>query len=197
MAYENVGLLEAMTDILDKMNIMLAGKPLFAHINIWDNQLKNSKDGSGYSFAMPAIFLEMKQGKNTQLGKGISMMDYEIIFHIIDKQLNNKPNLERNLKVFNLRNLVKQKFQLYQPSQMGRISLIKDQQDYDHDNIYHFVCTYKGALLDNWGNTFTQQGTASIVTTLGFTGSLPYTGVGFDQICGPTFSGNPPLIVYP
>ncbi len=190
----NVGLLESITDLLDKMNITLAGKPLFNHIDIWNNQLKNSIDGSGYSFQSPALFLEMKQGKATRLGKGITMTDYDVIFHLIDKQLNNKPNLDRNLKVFNLRNLIKQKFTLFQPVQMGKLIFVSDTQDYDHQNLYHFIIGFKGAQLDNWGNTFTVQGTASVTTSLQY--ELTTTGVGSDQICSDAFEGHPPLIVY-
>jgi hypothetical protein len=197
--YNNVGLLEALQDILTQLdNLQLAGKVLFKHRDVWNNQLAHVKeDNSGYSFATPAIFVEMKQLKSYQLGMGINMSDYDVIFHIVDSQLNNAPNMDRNLKVFGLRNLVKQKFQLYEPVQMGKLMFQKDEQDFTHNNLYHFITTFKGALLDNWGNSFPTAGTASVVLSIGYTASVSPFGVGFDYIQGPTFSANPALQVYP
>ena len=193
----SVGLLDAIEDILTQLdNLQLVGKPLFKRIDIWNNQLEYEKnDNSGYTVPSPAIFLEMRQLSSKQLGEGINMMDYEVVFHIIDTQLNNGSKLDRNTKVFGLRNLVKQKFQLYQPKQMGKLFFIKDGQDFKHNNLYHFVLTFKGAVLDSWGNNKPVQGTASTVLTMGYTGSQAFFGVGFDSISGPTFSGT--LIVYP
>jgi hypothetical protein len=197
--YNNVGLLEALQDILNRMNIQSSGKPLFKHIDVWNNQLAYVKDdNSGYSFATPAIFVEMKQIKSVQLGMGIVMSDYEVVLHIIDTQLNNSPNMDRNLKVFILRNLIKQRFELYQPAQMGKLMFQKDEQDFKHNNLYHFITTFKGALLDNWGNTFPQSsGTVSVVLSLGYTASVASYGLGYDFIQGATFSQAPPFQIYP
>ncbi len=194
--YNDAGLLDAMMDIIGQCEgLQLVGKPLFKRVDIFNNQIKYEKDGSGYTFPSPSIFLEMKETGVKQLGIGISLIDYEIIFHIIDTKYNDARHLDRNIRVFGLRNLVKQKFQLYMPKQMGKMIFIKDEQDFTHDNVYQFKLTFKGALLDTWGNNQPIQGTASIDITLGYTASVVPYGVGFDSVSGPTFSGT--LIVYP
>ncbi len=177
------GILDATLDIINQMMSInpiepLTGSPSFKKIDIWNNQLKNEKDGTGYTFPTPAIFLEMKQNKSKQLSMGINLVDYDVIFHIIDTQLNNLGYLDRNTKVFSLRNYTKKQFQLYQPVQMGRLFCIKDEQDFKHDNVYHYKLTFKGALIDTWGNNLPISGSVSNTNII-----VVYNiGVGYDEI---------------
>ncbi len=175
--WNNLGLLDAVQDILSILqtinpNEPLTGKPTFKKIDIWNDQLRFMKDGTGYTFPTPAIFLEMKPSESKILGMGINLIDYDVIFHIVDAQLNNTNLLDRNIKVFTLRNQAKDKFQLFQPTQMGQLFFIKDEQDFSHDMEYHYKITFRGALLDTWGNDFPTVGSASTPLTISYTHSL-------------------------
>ncbi len=183
------GIVDAINDILAKCVTPIGNyPPLFKKIDVWNNQLRYEKDGIGYSFPTPAIYLEMKQINSKQLGMGVNIVSYDVIFHIIHTQLNNGNLLDRNTQVLNLKDFVKKKFEYYQPAQMGRLGFIRGQQDFEHDNVYHFVMTFKGTLVDTWGNYFPSQGTASLHLDIELTEVR--LGVGYDII------GNT-LVVYP
>lgn len=185
------GLIEAMIDIVTNIKSIpypdIPNTLLFKKVDIWDDQLNREVDASGYTFPTPACFLEMKQISSKEMGMGYNLIDYEVIFHIIDNQLNRPGVLDQNLKVFILRDLVKHKFQLFQPKQMGTLMFIKDEQDYTHTNTYHYKETFKGALIDSYGNSFPIVGSASEVLTVSYNF---HKGVGVDII-------GKSLIVYP
>ena len=171
------GLSDALLDIVEIIKTIVPldsnGKPTFKRIDIWNQQLKYEKDNnSGYTFPTPAVFVEMKPTNSMLIGMGVNLIDYDIILHIVDTLYNSGSHLDRNIKVFALRNAAKVRFQLYQPKMMGRLFFIKDQQDFTHNNVYHYVITFRGALLDTWGNSFPTLGTASAVLSVGYTQSI-------------------------
>lgn len=174
---EEKGLLDCINSFLQKLNDI----KLFKKIAIWNNQVKYEKNGEGYSFLTPACFVEFKQNNSINLGAGFNLCEYDIILHLIDTQLNNNNKLDQNIKIFDIRNKVKHTFNNYTPSRMGKVLFVSDLQDFDHDNLYHFCLTYKGALLDNYGNNLPIAGSVSSVNiNLGYTQSFnnqqPTTG---------------------
>lgn len=157
---------DTLVSILNTMDSIRDGGTVnpFNTIAIWNDQIKRLKNGTGYSFLSPAIFLESKQINHERLGMGYKAYDLDITIHLLDEQLDTaiyqydglNPNLvqlDQNLEVFHLRDLVIQYLDGCKPVQMGNLWYIDDIQDFSHDNCYHFQIKFKGRVVDQIANT--------------------------------------------
>ena len=88
----------------------------------------------------------------------------------MDEQLDDQiGGLDQNLDVFDLRDDVITSLDMFRPLQTGNLVYISGEQDYNHDNVYHYELTFRGRMIDPIGNW------EPIYSTMSLTASYNYT----------------------
>ncbi len=128
------------------------------YIHKWNNQLALIiQEGGARSqmFPFPAAFIAFKTNEIQQLGEGRQMFHVEFDVHILDWQLDSGDgNFEQNLTVYDLADKVYQALQKYQPGltdeavPVGACIRVSEQEDNDHNGVYHFIQTYRTTCID-------------------------------------------------
>ena len=128
------------------------------YIHKWNNQLALIiQDGGAQSqmFPFPAAFIAFKTNEIQQLGEGRQMFHVEFDVHILDWQLDSGDgNFEQNLTVYDLTDKVYQAVQKFQPGltdeavPVGACIRVSEQEDNDHNGVYHFIQTYRTTYID-------------------------------------------------
>lgn len=136
--------------------------PIFNTINIFNNQINRMEDGSGYSFNYPAVFVETEIINTERYGMGYNAYDVWLIIHLVDEMLDDTlGNLDRNIQVFEYRDLVIQSIDGWSATQSGTILYENGKQDYDHTNLYHYVLNFKAHIVDPTSNKMPIEGTGT------------------------------------
>lgn len=127
---------------------------LFQLVRMWNDQINRSKNGSGYSFEAPACFIEIRDMSNTMLLDGVSLAEYVFRFHIVAEELDagDDTNMDQNLSVIGYRDAVKQTIVGFQPPQCSTLFTINEEQDYAHDDVYHYILDFKCSFTDTKGS---------------------------------------------
>lgn len=130
------------TKVLDDTN-----NPMFHTRAVFNNQIERSKRGSNYSFWDPSVFVEIKSENEGDFGSQLTYANLRVTFHISMFQTDSMDgNLDQNLYIFHLRDIIKAKFSLFEPSQCGPFNWGGEEQQFDHDQIYtyklHYNCFY-------------------------------------------------------
>lgn len=145
-------------DLLAAVNSLVdsKGKKIFKYCNIWDNQIDEMILGSNYAFALPALFIEFIPGECKMMGMGMSQYPQtEITFHIVNQILDgNNDTMERNLPIFDLRDLVKAKFVGFGISFCSNLMCCYDKLDYKHGNTYKYLLSFNCNFIDSKGSGF-------------------------------------------
>lgn len=137
--------------------------PGLKHVGLWNNQLEywRKKDNGEYVFPLPAIFIELPEGaQSDQIGGGLNMIDpYDINFHIIHEKLN-EPDLddddleqEENFEVFTFKKDTYTALQWFRFPGSGPMNKIVDTADHDHDNLYHYIQGYRTTWIEDTNKT--------------------------------------------
>lgn len=196
----------SMLSIIDKLESIHDNQslPVFENVDIFNDQIDRMQDDSGYSFMYPAVFVELDKLENERLGSGYNAVECDYIIHLMDERLDaGNGKLDRNIEVFGYRDLIVRNLDMFRPTQAGNLVYIGGEQDYSHNNIYHYILKFRAKLVDDTANNLIQSdGTYSVAYTFdwhsqnkGATGSLitppapfpdPNNGVGTWYI-GTTF----------
>jgi hypothetical protein len=140
---------------------------LMKNVAIWNDQVMQSySEGNNYSLLAPAAFVEVNVSDNDFLGIGYTSCDLNIDIHIVNNQLDAiDGTLDQDLEVFNLRDEIKKWLNLYTPVDCNDILYIDEQQDFTHDNVYHYILSFKTRFTDSAGANIPHQynGTVSLV----------------------------------
>lgn len=140
------------------------------YVRVWNNQLarllQNEPDLE--AFPMPAYFLEIANSPQYEIiGQGYRDADLSFRIHILHEYYNTVSDIdsegveyEQDLIVFGLRDQLISILTYFTPAGCGPMVCVVEQQDFDHPNIYHYVCDFvcnftdaKGSRLDT-GRTF-------------------------------------------
>jgi hypothetical protein len=122
-------------------------KSLYARV--WNNQLRMMIDGQSYSFQRPACFVEVINSVNYEiLGQGLRAADLGFRLHLIHDFYNLDGTLEQDLSIFDLRDNLLLALRKFTPTSCGPINCIREEQDYEHENIYHYVLDYVCCFID-------------------------------------------------
>lgn len=129
------------------IKIKLQEVPGFNYIGIWNNQVEaiQNRDPSDYSansWPLPALFIEIITEEIQQLGNGVQIYDPVLVkIHIVD-DFYNGDNMEENTRVFDYSKAVYQVLQKFEPN--GAVAFVRtsEEQDFNHNNVYHFIQTY-------------------------------------------------------
>lgn len=138
-------------------SIQVEGSNYFVYSNIFDDQIDEAIKGNTYSYAIPAIFVEIQFGEAKPLGQGYtSYPDTKILFHIYTTFLND-PNggMERNLPVFDIRDTVVSVFNVFPNLQYcSTLQMYYDKPDYKHNNVYKYIVGFSTNFLDSKGSIY-------------------------------------------
>lgn len=146
------GIKEPIQDILSKLT------DLGYYARIWNNQIDHMKDGSSYVFQMPAIFVEIINDVSYEiLGEGFRSADLGIRFHLAHELLNTEGSYEQDLEIFDLRDKIVREFTQYCPTNCGQMNCVREGQDPDHDNVYHYVMEYVCNFIDTKGSPYDED----------------------------------------
>jgi hypothetical protein len=124
-------------------------------VAIWNNQLAEDLEGQIYSFPKPAAFVEaITPNPWMPLGLGYSQSDVIFAIHIVHEEYDaGNGNYEQDTNVYDLKTKVNQLLTYFVPTQGGRLMKISEQQDYNHNNLYHYIIQYTCGVIDNDADT--------------------------------------------
>ena len=132
------------------------GHPYIKFCQVWNNQMggRDADQKDMYAFPLPAVFLEINSPDSIeQLGNGAQLQVLTLRVHIFHEFYNNTDTtngmMEQDLAIFALRDVVYGALQKYEPSGAVAMVRIAEMQDYDHDNVYHFIQEYQTNYIDN------------------------------------------------
>lgn len=132
---------------------------------IWNNQLRWMEQGQIESFPMPCAFVEVLMSQeHDQLSMGFTESDVTFRIHVAAVEYDAQDGtLEENKSIFSLRDSVVQLLTYFEPSGCSRLMKIREEQDYEHTNVYHYMISFKCSFIDTTGGITLPQ---SLITNL-------------------------------
>ncbi len=151
------GIRPLVEDILTKLsqvNVTNAdGYATTLYSRLWNNQLRETEQGKGYSWPMPAAFVEVVSPVSFEvLGLGFRSADIGIKIHLIHEFLNQDGTFEQDLTIFDLRDQIIKSLSQYCPTACGALNCISESNDSDHDNLVHYVMEFVCNFIDSKGS---------------------------------------------
>lgn len=137
---------------------------LFQWNEIWNNQVRQWKEGKGFPNTKPCVFVEAILGRSMKMGLGVTLFP-DCIFrvHIVDWQVDaGNGDVGQNTEIFAWRDLVKSSLQIFFPRYCGALTQASEQEDTEHTDIYHYVMDFKCAFTDKKGGPLDPDQTAII-----------------------------------
>jgi hypothetical protein len=141
-------------------------------VQLWNNQLASLKAADTetnimYSFSLPALFVEFLNLETDQLGNGNQVYGNLVIrIHILHRlEDSGDGTLEQNLAVLGLRDAVQTALQNFRPAGASEFIRQKQEMDYNHNNVYHYIIDYGCTYID----TLTNQPVNGITTDVPIT----------------------------
>jgi hypothetical protein len=132
-----------------------AGKKLIEFCQTWNNQLGHIRGATtdNYGFPMPAVFIEIiNDDPIEQLGAGYQFIPLMIRMHILHEFLNATDTdngiLDNDMTIFALRDGCFQQLNKFIPPGCMEMVRISETQDFEHDNVYHFIQDYRTNFVD-------------------------------------------------
>jgi hypothetical protein len=140
---------------------------LFQLVSMWNDQVAREASGKNYSFAKPACFIELRNMGNDLLGSGISMHEPIFRLHIVDRMLDagDEAGLDENLNVIHYRDAAKQAIAGFQPPNCSTLFTVNEEQDSQHDSVYHYILDFKCCFIDTKGTGLDPDQTTYIEST--------------------------------
>jgi hypothetical protein len=155
------GIKQPILDVLTKLRELAVingdGQSVSPYVRIWNNQLSKDREGEVYSFPKPSIFVEVVNDAAYEvMGQGFRNSDLAFRLHLIHEFYDAQDGtFEQDLPVFDLRDKIIALMTYFTPTACGPLTAVLEAQDYDHDNLYHYVidcvCNFtdsKGSRLD-------------------------------------------------
>jgi len=135
-----------------------------SYIHKWNNQLEWLLDGTMYTFPLPSIFVEIEAPTNyTPLLRGYSTSDLNVRIHILHEEYDaGNGNYEENFNVYTYRDAVNKSLNSFMPSLCGCLMHSSENEDFSHNNVYHYTINFICGFIDDTGSKDVQE----ITTTL-------------------------------
>ena len=122
---------------------------------VWNNQFKYEEEGKLYNYAKPAAFLEViNKATYDEIGIGFQSCDVGFRVHLIHEYYNADTTFEQDLKIFDLRDQVVALLSHYKPTACGPMVRTGEEQEYDHNNIYHYIIDFITNFTDSKGSEY-------------------------------------------
>lgn len=164
------GIRQPIEDVLTKLRELTVingdGNMVTPHVRIWNNNLQSMKQGESYMFPLPAMFVEVLNDQVYQtIGQEFRATDLTFRVHILHEFYDAQDGtFEQDLIVYDLRDKAIAMLTYFEPTACGPLEALTETQDYDHDNIYHymidFVCHFidsKGSRIDPDSTYYTEK----------------------------------------
>jgi hypothetical protein len=153
------GIKAPLLDILTKLSTLIVtngdGKNVGIYARVWNNQLRSEHEGKLYDFPKPAVFVEIISPVQYQeIGENFRNADLGINIHLVHEYFNDEGNFEQDLLVFDLRDQIIALLSQYKPTGCGLMVCLNEQQDFDHDSIYHFIIGFVVNFTDSKGSPY-------------------------------------------
>ncbi len=184
-------ILKATTDILNKLSLIKDdnGQVVFKTVAVFNDHYQRLVNGKGFSYLTPAVFLEFKWTKTTVLNLGLAASDLDVIFHIVDNQLDAMDGtLDQNLTQLNLRRYIIRDMTEFYPTGMSGFMYQRGQADYNHTDTYHRIVTFKTIYLDqdalytNTGQYYKNPPVTLVINGIISAGIPKAHGISYDQL---------------
>ena len=173
---------------LNLRNQILKYLPEVKHVALWNNQFQRS-NGTGsdgkkqIQFNYPAVFIQFHDSDFRQLSMGTQEFDLEVSLHLGFKSFETE-----DLDLLDLKEKLYYTAQRFQQGNFARLSRVKEEWDYDHDNItvlkmqFHTYGKddFRYVLADNTKDYITGT-TETITLTQTITGSTEYSGATYSN----------------
>lgn len=129
-----------MKDLIEHLILKVQELDIFNHVNVWNNQL----DEEEQAFALPACFIEIENNLSPQqLTTGGQIFDIIVNFHVINEYYQSN-----NIDIYNLKNNIYQKFQLYKPPFCAIMTRTEEIQVENHDQIQEYQIKFATNIVD-------------------------------------------------
>lgn len=151
------GIKDALVDVLTKLRTSTVvngdGKTVTPYVRVWNNQLDYDREGRIESFPKPAYFVELVSPQPYEImGEGYRNTDLAIRIHIIHEFYNaSDGTFEQDLPVFDNRDQLVELLTRYTPPGCGPLECMAESQDYQHDNLYHYMLDFIANFIDDKG----------------------------------------------
>jgi hypothetical protein len=154
----SVGIKQPIQDILARLTSLQVNNgdggqmPLFARI--WNNQIHLDKEGKSYSYPTPAAFVEVITPATYEMvGQGVRSADISFRIHLVHVFFNNDGTYEQDLIIFDLRDQVIASLSDatgsgWKPTNCTPLVAIAEEQDYNHDQVYHYMIDFIAGFID-------------------------------------------------
>lgn len=154
------GIKQPLQSVLAKIATMQVtngdGSTFTAYARVWNNQVAQSRDGKQYDFPKPAIFVEIINNVAfEQLGVGFKSADLGFNIHIVHEQYDaGNGTFEQDITVFDLRDKIVSLLSRFFPTACSALMCTGESQDYDHDNLYHYIVSFVCNFIDSKGSGY-------------------------------------------
>lgn len=131
------------------------GNTVKLYSRVWNNQLGSERDGKIYDYPKPAAFVEfITPVTYAELGGNFGSADLGINIHLVHEYYNQDGTFEQDLAVFDLRDSIVRLLSQYKPTACGLMYKVNEQQDYDHDNLYHYIIGFVANFTDSTSSPY-------------------------------------------
>jgi hypothetical protein len=151
------GIKDAIVDILAKLRTLTVtnggSTSATPYVRIWNNQLDYDRAGTLESYPKPAFFLEVVSPAVYEImGEGYRNSDISFRVHLIHEYYNAPDaTYEQDLPVLDLRDALIELLTRYAPAGCGPLECMQESQDFQHDNLYHYVLDFVANFTDDKG----------------------------------------------
>ena len=127
------------------------GNNAFRHFHVWNEDVDDLKNGKEVLWLRPACLMEVIVEDIEQMGNGNQRLNLIVNLHIIHELLHAGSEFEQNYEVFDLADatyFAMQQWKATANMPLSEFIRIGEKQDFHHDNLYHFIQTYKSTYID-------------------------------------------------
>lgn len=176
---------EPLQDILTKLHSIVVpnqeGSYSGLYARVWNNQLRDIREGKIYEWPRPAAFVELVSPITfVNISAGVRTAELTINIHLIHDYYNAEVTFEEDLTIFDLRDKLLLELIDYVPTGCGTMLCVSESVDNDHDNLYHYVLQFTTHFRDS-GNSryldaagkFIDTSDANLDTSTTIGGTLP------------------------
>ena len=148
------GIKAPLLDILNKLATVDVtngdGQIVKLYSRVWNNQLTSERDAKIYDYPKPAAFVEFITPVTfTEMGGNFGNADIGVNVHLIHEYYNADGTFEQDLLVFDLRDKIVALLSQFKPTACGLMVRVNEQQDFDHDNLYHYIVGFAVNFVDS------------------------------------------------
>jgi hypothetical protein len=133
---------------------------------LYNGQPEREKDGSGYTYKKPALFIEPIFSDGLPIGNGAS--SYELKFKLLlqIEHLNSEGTFDENLSIFDLKDKIHRVLNSLKLSNCSPLFQSNKVIDVNHGNQYLAVLEYSTHFIDLTGTIYDQLNDGDLLTTL-------------------------------